>query len=274
MIRAVIVDVDDTLCLTQAASFGLENEVLAEMGRPPMPLDLHMATWGEPLLDAMLKRSPGLDLTRFAPIYQATLERYVVEGRLDVIPDENLRALDELVLAGRVLYLLTSRTEEEVRHMLDPDHVLAERVGGVFHAGNTRFRKPDPRAFDELLATTGFAPSECVYVGDSPGDAMAAGGAGLHFVGCLQSKVRAPDDFDPRYVDTFIDVFPDIVDAVHGLEHGKPLQNSMVRNSRTREPGHVAETHRKLDAAQPFPRHDPMLDASGVGSDREQATRP
>jgi phosphoglycolate phosphatase-like HAD superfamily hydrolase len=37
MIRAVIVDVDDTLCLTEEASFALENEVLSRMGRPPMP---------------------------------------------------------------------------------------------------------------------------------------------------------------------------------------------------------------------------------------------
>ena len=46
-IRAVIVDVDDALCLTEEASFHLENEVLVQMGRPPMPRALHLATWGE-----------------------------------------------------------------------------------------------------------------------------------------------------------------------------------------------------------------------------------
>ncbi|MFE9956300.1 HAD family hydrolase [Micromonospora sp. NPDC005299] len=220
MIRAVIVDVDDTLCLTQAASFALENEVLAEMGRPPMPRDVHLATWGEPLLDAMPKRSPGIDLVRFSALYRSALERHIADGRLDVIPPENLAALDEFVLTGRAVFLLTSRTEDEVRHMLEPDHVLAERVSGIYHAGNTRFRKPDPRAFDELLATTGLPPGQCVYVGDSPGDALAAGGAGMHFVGCLQSGVRKPADFDHRHVDAFIDAFPDIVDAVQRLDQG------------------------------------------------------
>lgn len=222
MIRAVIVDVDDTLCLTQAASFALENEVLAEMGRPPMPRDVHLSTWGELLLDAMPKRSPGLDLARFSALYQTALERYIADGRLDLIPLENLRALDEFVLTGRAVYLLTSRTEDEVRHMLEPDHVLADRVSGIYHAGNTRFRKPDPRAFDELLTTTRTPPRQCVYVGDSPGDALAAGGAGIHFVGCLQSGVRTPADFDSRYVDAFIGAFPDIVDAVQLLD-----QNSL-----------------------------------------------
>ncbi|WP_433045879.1 HAD family hydrolase [Dactylosporangium sp. CS-033363] len=222
MIRAVIVDVDDTLCLTQAASFALENEVLAQMGRPPMPLGLHLATWGEPLMEAVLKRSPGIDLARFAVLYQRALEQHVADGRLDVIPPENLRALDDFVLGGRSVLLLTSRTEDEVRHMLEPDHVLAERVSGVYHAGNTRFRKPDPRAFDELLATTGIPPAQCVYVGDSPGDALAAGGAGMRFVACLQSGVRKAADFDHRHVDAFIDTFPEIVDVVLRLDHGGP----------------------------------------------------
>ncbi|GAA3258234.1 HAD family hydrolase [Dactylosporangium siamense] len=223
MIRAVIVDVDDTLCLTQAASFALENEVLAQMGRPSMPLPLHLATWGEPLMDAILKRSPGLDLEHFSVLYHRTLERHIADGRLDVIPPENLQALDEFVLHGRGVFLLTSRTEDEVRHMLAPDHVLAERVSGIYHAGNTRFRKPDPRAFDELLATTAIPPADCVYVGDSPGDAVAAAGAGLHFIACLQSKVRTPADFDPRHVDAFIDTFPGIVEAVRQLDRNLPV---------------------------------------------------
>jgi phosphoglycolate phosphatase len=218
VIRAVIVDVDDTLCLTQTASFALENEVLAQMGRPSMPLSLHLATWGEPLMDAIPRRSPGLDVEHFSALYHRTLQQHIAEGRLDVIPPENLHALDEFVRQGRGVFLLTSRTEDEVRHMLAPDHVLAERVSGIYHAGNTQFRKPDPRAFDELLSTTAIPPGECVYVGDSPGDAVAAGGAGMHFIACLQSRVRTPADFDLRHVNAFVDTFPEIVEAVRRLD--------------------------------------------------------
>ncbi|SBT44175.1 HAD family hydrolase [Micromonospora narathiwatensis] len=218
MIRAVVVDVDDTLCLTESACFDLENEVLRRIGRPPMPRTVHLATWGQPLLDAMPRRSPGVDLARFAAAYRVVLGRYVAAGRLDVIPPENLRALDRLVAAGRTVMLLTSRTESEMAHLLAPDHVLAERVSAVFHAGNTRHRKPDPRAFDELLAATGLAPHQCVYVGDSPGDAVAAGEAGLRFVACLQSGVRRREDFEARHVDLFVDAFPEVVSAVARLE--------------------------------------------------------
>ena len=216
-IRVVIVDVDDTLCLTEEASFHLENEVLVLMGRPPMPRSLHLSTWGEPLLEAMPHRSPGLDLDRFATLFPAMHQRYLAEGRLDVIPPENLAALDRLVLEGRTIMLLTSRAESEVCHLLTPGHVLAGRVTGAYHQGNTRFRKPDPRVFDELLADTGFEPSQCVYIGDSPGDAVAAGGAGIHFVACLQSGVRRLDEFDPRYVTAAVDSFPQIPPVIATL---------------------------------------------------------
>ena len=217
MIRAVIVDVDDTLCLTEAASFDLENEVLARMGRPPMPRSVHLATWGEVLLDAMPHRSPGLDLCRFADLFPVVHREYLAAGKLDVIPPSNLEALDALVSSGRTVMLLTSRTETEVEHMLAPEHVLAGRVSAAYHQGNTRFRKPDPRVFDELLAETRLKPAECVYVGDSPGDALAAGGAGIRFVACLQSGVRRLDEFDPRYVTAGIDTFPDLVGVVRAL---------------------------------------------------------
>ncbi|MEU4238585.1 HAD-IA family hydrolase [Actinoplanes sp. NPDC026619] len=212
--KAVIVDVDDTLCLTEAASFDLENDVLAAMARPPMPREIHLATWGEPLLDAMPQRSPGVDLTRFAALFPVLHQQYLADGRLDVIPPENLRTLDHLVADGRTVLLLTSRTEPEVRHLLAPDHVLATRITGAYHQGNTRFRKPDPRVFDELLAETGFGPGQCVYVGDSPGDAAAAAGAGIAFIACLQSGVRRRDEFDPRHVTAAVGTFPEILATI------------------------------------------------------------
>ncbi|MEV0902943.1 HAD hydrolase-like protein [Actinoplanes sp. NPDC049802] len=217
MIRAVIVDVDDTLCMTEAASFVLENEVLAAMGRPPMSRELHLATWGDPLLEAMPRRSPGIDLQEFGPLFQTAMERHVADGLLDVIPPENLDALDALIESDRSVLLLTSRAESEIRHMLEPGHAIAGRVSGAYHRGNTRYGKPDPRAFDELLAHTGLSPAQCVYVGDSPGDAVAAGGAGLAFIACLQSGVRRLEDFDSRHVTASIGAFPEVVPVVERL---------------------------------------------------------
>ncbi|MGN9844492.1 HAD family hydrolase [Nonomuraea sp. H19] len=222
MIHAVVIDVDDTLCLTEAVCFELENDVLARIGREPMSRAVHLSTWGQPLLEAMPQRSPGLDLKTFAAVYRVVLREYVAAGRLDVVAPENLQALDDLAAAGRSLMLLTSRTETEMEHLLAPDHVLTGRLTAVYHAGNMRFSKPDARAFDELLAATGLEPRQCLYVGDSPGDAQAANGAGLHFIACMQSGIRQRADFDAHRVDAFIDTFPEMVDAVARLESASP----------------------------------------------------
>jgi phosphoglycolate phosphatase len=217
MIRAVIVDVDDTLVLTEAASFELENEVLAAMGRPPMPRDLHRSTWGMPLRAALPHRSPGVDVDRFAALFPVRHQRYLAEGRLDVIPPENLATLDALVAAGRTILLLTARTGAEVRHLLAPDHLLATRIAGGYHQDNTRFHKPDPRVFDELLTERSLHPADCVYIGDTPGDAAAAAGAGLHFIACLQSGLRRLADFDPRHVTAAVATFPEILPVIEAL---------------------------------------------------------
>lgn len=229
MIRAVVIDVDDTLCLTEAACFELENDVLARLGRGPMSRAVHLSTWGQPLLEAMPRRSPGLDLEAFAAVHQIVLREYVAAGLLDVVARENLQALDELAAAGRSVMLLTSRTEAEVEHLLAPDHALAGRVAAVYHAGNMRFRKPDGRAFDELLAATGLEPRQCLYAGDSPGDAQAANDAGLRFIACLQSGLRRRADFGSHQVDAFIGTFPEIVDAVTRLDAVATPQTLQVK---------------------------------------------
>lgn len=65
MIEAVVIDLDDTLCLTEAACFEMENEVLERMGRLPMPREVHLETWGRPLFEAISDRAPGIDVEAF-----------------------------------------------------------------------------------------------------------------------------------------------------------------------------------------------------------------
>lgn len=216
-IRAVVLDIDDTLVLTEAACFALENEVLGAIGRPPMERTIHHATWGQPLLDAMLIRSPGISLDDFVSTYQPLMSRYIRDGRLDVVSEANLAALDDLRRAGLQIMILTSRTRTEVEHFLLPDHALAARITAIYHADNTAHPKPDPRAFDELLAHSGLAPGQCVYVGDSPTDAQAANGAGVRFIANLASGLRRPEDFTDHHVDAFVPTFSEIVCATASL---------------------------------------------------------
>jgi len=49
VIKAVVIDLDDTLCLTEEACFDMENEVLVKMGLKPMSRDIHIHL-GKPFL--------------------------------------------------------------------------------------------------------------------------------------------------------------------------------------------------------------------------------
>lgn len=214
MIKAVVIDVDDTLCLTEAASFELENTALIRMGREPMPRSIHIATWGKPLFEAIVTRSPGVDVEAFKVEYHPAIAEFIADGRLDAIPEENYVALDSLIEAGMQIMLLTSRTHGEFRHILEPDHLLASRVTAFYYKDNMQFHKPDPRAFDELLQAHNLLPESCIYVGDSPSDAQASNEAGLHFIASLESGIRQRQDFDGFRVDGFINRFPEVVNAV------------------------------------------------------------
>ncbi len=217
-IEAVVVDFDDTLCLTEATAFDLENTVLGRMGRLPMDRASHIANWGQPIAEAIAARSPGINVEEFLDNFYSAVAEFAADGRLDVVPPENYRALDELVSAGKQVMLLTSRTHDELKHILDPDHLLSRSISAFYYRDNTTHYKPDPRAFDNLLKTHGLSPEQCIYVGDSPTDAQASNGAGLYFVANLESGIRQEQDFADYSVDAYIQRFSDIVGAVAQID--------------------------------------------------------
>lgn len=218
MIEAVIIDFDDTLCLTEEACFNLENETLRRMGREPMGRDIHRNTWGQPLYDAIQLRSPGVDAAKFWELMPIVHEEFIGEGRIDIVTDENLQTLDNVAQLGKRLMILTSRSEVEMKHLLVPSHHLASRIVNFYYKDNMTYHKPDPRAFEVIERDHGLMPEQCVYVGDSPGDAAAAKGAQLHFIASLESGLRSRNDFGTYPVDRFIDKFTDLYDAIVTLE--------------------------------------------------------
>jgi len=218
MIKTVAIDIDDTLCLTEAACFEMENEIMSRMGRAPILRESHIKSWGVVLQEAIQVRSPGIDLEEFERFFSLVVKEYVAAGKLDVIPNINYQTLDNLIDMGKQIILLTSRSEMELAHMLEPDHLLAFRVHEFYHKDNIKFHKPDPRAFDEMLSNNSLLPKECVYIGDSVGDAAAACGAGLHFIASLESGIRNKDDFSKYNVEAFVEKFSDIVDVISGLK--------------------------------------------------------
>lgn len=221
-VRLVVLDVDDTIVLNEAVSFEIENAAVNLIGWPSTSRISHLSTWGMPLLEALTFRSPGVDLQKFGAAFREVFFRYYAAGLVDMVSDRNLAAIDALRRDGRQIMILTSRSAIEVEHLVAETAPLASRVAATYHLDRTRHAKPDPRVFDELLAESGLRPSECVYVGDTPGDAAAANGAGIPFIACLESELRSREQFNGCQVAGYIATFPEIVAEVSRLERLQP----------------------------------------------------
>lgn len=211
MIKLVILDFDDTLCLTEEACFDLENKVAGEMGFAPMSRETHKSNWGMLLETAITQRIPGINSEAFMQRLVVVMDEYAEKEELDPITEENLTVLDTLRNEGKKIAILTSRTFSEARHLLHENHPLSSRIEMFYHKDNTDYLKPDPRVFDKALSHFNVLPEEAVYVGDSVGDGVAAKGAGLHFIALLESKIRTKEDFKDLSVDFFAQKFSDIL---------------------------------------------------------------
>lgn len=219
MIKAVILDLDDTTFMTEAACFDLENDTLIAMGRKPMSRELHLATWGKPLFDAIKVRSPGVDVSQFRKAYDPVLEDYVRSGRLDAISDTTLSAIDDMLNDLKLHVLaLTAREYTEIKHLQNPSHPLFSRFEAIYYKDIMKYHKPDPRAFDHIEREHGWKPNECVYVGDSVIDAQSAKGGGLHFIVSLESGLRKKSDFSGYDVDAFINDFSELCTALTAID--------------------------------------------------------
>jgi len=211
MIKLVLLDFDDTLCLTEEICFVMENEVAKDMGHPPMTRAAHQKNWGKLLELAITERIPGIDAKEFMNRLGGYVKRFTENGTLDAIRQENLYTLQALRSKGKRIGILTSRSLPEVTHLMHPSHPLSAHVEQFYHKDNSRHLKPDPRTFEQALVDFAVLPEEAVYVGDAVTDAIAAKGAGLHFIAVLESGLRKRAEFEHEKVDFFAPKFTDIV---------------------------------------------------------------
>lgn len=224
MIKLVIFDFDDTLCLTEAGCFAMENAVAKQLGLPEMDRKRHWQTWGIPLRKALPKRFPGVDVDRFMRKFEDAVPRFVAEGVIDAIPLKNLQLLDDLKRVGMCAAVLTSRMKFECDHLLVSGGLLAGRIERFYFKETYQGTKPDPRVFSGVLKDFGVLPREAVYVGDSPMDATCAKSAGLYFIACLESGLRTIKSFNPREVDG---VVPDLTETIDSIRRIESIEKSV-----------------------------------------------
>jgi phosphoglycolate phosphatase-like HAD superfamily hydrolase len=219
MIKLVLLDFDDTICLSEESCFNFENEIAISMGLKPMDRTIHRITWGQNLKEAIKERIPGINAGEFMRRFDKMLPEAIKNGRMDAIPERNLAVLDKLKADGKKIAVVTSRSYIEVKPMISLDHPLGTRIDAFYHRDNSEHLKPDPRVFNKALYEFDVTPQETVYVGNALKDGFAAKGADLYFVAVLESELISKQDFANVNieVDAYADKFTDTLDFI--LQH-------------------------------------------------------
>jgi HAD superfamily hydrolase (TIGR01509 family) len=177
-IRLVAFDCDGVMFDTAGANRAFYNEILAQLGYPPMTEAqfsyVHMHTVDEALRHLF---GEGQALARaYAHRRQMSYLPFLDHMRME--PD--LLALLDWLRPGYRTAVATNRTDTMQRVLVRYD--LTQRFDMVVTALDVPRPKPYPDGLTRIAAHFRLEPAQLLYIGDSPLDAEAAAAAGTRFV--------------------------------------------------------------------------------------------
>jgi phosphoglycolate phosphatase len=182
-VKAVMIDLDGTLLDTIPDLAAAANEMLADLGRPPLPLDVIRTFVGKGiprLVERLLAGDMEGDVEPEARERAlAIFERHYreINGRHTTMYEGVREGLDLLRAKSLPLACVTNKSARFTLPLLESvelspyfEHVVA---------GDTLARKkPDPAPLLHVCHAFGVAPREMLMIGDSLNDTQAARAAG------------------------------------------------------------------------------------------------
>lgn len=207
--RCFILDMDGTIVETAYDNARIANQVLAHLGREPLPDDLVASYFGDGIPMLMTRclgdpADPDLDtaVSLFLSMYEAdpVESSRVYPGVLDTL-------LSIQTQGGRV-GICTQTPEAIAKKVLDLLG-FATVVDCVVGPESVTHRKPHPEPVLTVLARLSCDAAEAVFVGDMKTDMMAATGAGVATIAATYGYGTLEDlrAQNPRFeASTFADV--------------------------------------------------------------------
>ena len=189
--RAVLFDFDFTLADSSEGIVACMNHALGRLGLPPAPA-------------AAIRRTIGLDLgtalgilagEEWRPREDEFLGHFVRKADEVMVASTSFlpgaaRVLRTLHDAGYRVGIVTTKYRHRVEDALERDG-LREFVGAIVGADDVPRPKPAPDGLMRAADLLGVPLSQCIFVGDSTVDAMAAKALGVAFVAVLSGTTTA-----------------------------------------------------------------------------------
>ncbi len=169
--RAVLIDLDGTLVDTLSEIAAAANAMLENAGRPALSQRAVAEVVGEGA-SVLVARLVGADgVAEWLPVYLAHYRR--LNGASATLYPLAVEGLDAMRAAGRVIACVTNKPRELVGPLFDALHI-ADRFDCIVGGGDTVDRKPLPGPLLLACERLGVEPAQCVMIGDSKNDALAA----------------------------------------------------------------------------------------------------
>lgn len=210
-------DLDGTLLDTSGDLAATLNRVLAEDGRPVLPLDRVLSMVGRgvhTLLEQAVAATGGGDAAVAARLYPRFVETYAAHNaeHSRLYPGV-LDALDALAAQGITLAVVTNKLEALTLPLLEATGLLprfATVIGGDTLGPGTA--KPSPAPILEMVRRCG---GPAAFVGDSIYDVQAAQAAGVPVIACSFGFSQVP--VTTLGAEAVIDSFAELLPALAAL---------------------------------------------------------
>ncbi|MGN8000725.1 HAD hydrolase-like protein [Sphingomonas sp. 22176] len=210
-------DLDGTLLDTSGDLAATLNRVLADDGRPVLPLDRILSMVGRgvhKLLEQAVAATGGGDAAVVARLYPRFVDTYAVHNAEHSRPYPGVfDALDALAAQGITLAVVTNKLEALTLPLLEATGLrprFATVIGGDTLGPGTA--KPSPAPILEMVRRSG---GPAAFVGDSIYDVQAAQAAGVPVIACSFGFSQVP--VTTLGAEAVIDSYAEILPALQAL---------------------------------------------------------
>ncbi len=182
-ISGVLFDHDGTLVDSLAMVVAATNQVLRDHGRPTVPADDIIAAMVYPTNERMARHAAVSDLALRRRLAGDFVRAARASDPALAQPYPGVSALLQALHTRGVAMAVVSNNDGVFVRRVMAAHGLASAFVCVYGEEDMPSPKPDPRGLVGAAAAMARAAGDCLYVGDSGGDAQAAHAAGMRAVG-------------------------------------------------------------------------------------------